>query len=69
MYQIGFLNTYRSFSMSVPEAAVCRSSVRIWDAIGLVIPNSELKFLLNSRGVAYIGGDGTGPKRRDNQDT
>lgn len=69
MYQIGFLNTHRAFSMSVPEAAVCRSSVRIWDAIGLVIPNSELKFLLNSRGVAYSVGDWTGSKRRENQDT
>lgn len=41
MYQS--INIHRAFSMSVPEVVVCRSSVRIWDAVGLVIPNCKLK--------------------------
>lgn len=42
MYQC-FLNIPRVLLMSFPEAAVCKSNVRIGDAAGLVIPNCKLK--------------------------
>lgn len=68
--KVFFLKIHGAFSMSVPEAAVFKSSVRIRDAVGLVIPNCKLKLAeisLNFRGFAHNVGDWAVLKRTENK--